>query len=334
MWSTLPPTDALPRRADRGAAQEGEIRLRHLQREPFVRQRIRHLPGRQRPVLRRPRAARRRPYAGLRPALQGRRQAPTRRCSPSASARSRTPPSSTASTTATRASPRSSTLEGRHAHHGRASPQTEYRPLRRQRRAPSAAHGHAICPARDELYRLRHDPVLLALCQPLHAVRQHLRDRGHALDPERHRDDRRASRARPNGSSTAPRARAYTDGENHGTTQGPPLVNDPQPFYGSQFDTTAAAARQPAGNARRELQELQHRLEPDLRDRAADPRGARRDHDRPRKTSTPTSTCPTSSRTSPSSPRAAARRSPGAGTRKATTTSRPTGRATPPTTAT
>ena len=31
-----------------------------------------------------------------------------------------------------------------------------------------------------------------------------------------------------------------------GTTQGPPLVNDPQPFYGSQFDTTTVN-KQPAG---------------------------------------------------------------------------------------
>ncbi|UDL94126.1 hypothetical protein LGH83_16570 [Lichenihabitans sp. PAMC28606] len=40
--------------------------------------------------------------------------------------------------------------------------------------------------------------------------------------------------------------KSYAAGENHGTTQGPPLVNDPQPFYGSQFDTTASG-RQPAG---------------------------------------------------------------------------------------
>ncbi|MHC5722369.1 MAG: hypothetical protein ACYTX0_62755, partial [Nostoc sp.] len=31
-----------------------------------------------------------------------------------------------------------------------------------------------------------------------------------------------------------------------GTTQGVPLVNDPQPFYGSQFDTTTNN-KQPAG---------------------------------------------------------------------------------------
>ena len=33
-----------------------------------------------------------------------------------------------------------------------------------------------------------------------------------------------------------------------GSTQGPPLVNDPQPFYGSQFDTTGTG-RQPAGSS-------------------------------------------------------------------------------------
>jgi phospholipase C len=38
----------------------------------------------------------------------------------------------------------------------------------------------------------------------------------------------------------------YTVGSNTGTTQGPPIVNDPQPFYGSQFDTTTEN-KQPAG---------------------------------------------------------------------------------------
>src|SRR5208337_2353669 len=40
--------------------------------------------------------------------------------------------------------------------------------------------------------------------------------------------------------------RTYTVGGHTGTTQGPPLVKDPEPFYGSQFDTTAVN-RQPAG---------------------------------------------------------------------------------------
>lgn len=36
---------------------------------------------------------------------------------------------------------------------------------------------------------------------------------------------------------------AVTDGKSHsGTTQGPPIVNDPQPFYGSQYDTTPAGS--------------------------------------------------------------------------------------------
>jgi phospholipase C len=43
-----------------------------------------------------------------------------------------------------------------------------------------------------------------------------------------------------------PNGRTYTVGSHTGTTQGPPLVNDPQPFYGSQFDTTKSN-RQPAG---------------------------------------------------------------------------------------
>ena len=44
----------------------------------------------------------------------------------------------------------------------------------------------------------------------------------------------------------AQKSAAYPLGNHSGTTQGPPLVNDPQPFYGSQFDTTTTN-RQPAG---------------------------------------------------------------------------------------
>jgi phospholipase C len=43
-----------------------------------------------------------------------------------------------------------------------------------------------------------------------------------------------------------PNGQNYTVGSHAGTTQGPPLVNDPQPFYGSQFDTTTSS-KQPAG---------------------------------------------------------------------------------------
>jgi phospholipase C len=43
-----------------------------------------------------------------------------------------------------------------------------------------------------------------------------------------------------------PNGQTYTVGSHTGTTQGPPIVNDPQPFYGSQFDTTTEN-KQPAG---------------------------------------------------------------------------------------
>ncbi|HET6414112.1 MAG TPA: alkaline phosphatase family protein [Anaeromyxobacter sp.] len=43
-----------------------------------------------------------------------------------------------------------------------------------------------------------------------------------------------------------PNGQNYTVGSHTGTTQGPPLVNDPQPFYGSQFDTTTVN-KEPAG---------------------------------------------------------------------------------------
>lgn len=44
-----------------------------------------------------------------------------------------------------------------------------------------------------------------------------------------------------------PNGQAYTVGGQTGTTGGVPLVTDAQPFYGSQFDNTPAADRQPAG---------------------------------------------------------------------------------------
>jgi phospholipase C len=43
-----------------------------------------------------------------------------------------------------------------------------------------------------------------------------------------------------------PNGQTYSVNGHTGTTQGPPLVNDPQPFYGSQFDTTTVN-KQPAG---------------------------------------------------------------------------------------
>ena len=55
------------------------------------------------------------------------------------------------------------------------------------------------------------------------------------------------------------------------TTQGPPLVNDPQPWWGSAFDNTALG-REPTLSARG-LGSGQHRLEPHLRLAAADDDG-------------------------------------------------------------
>jgi len=43
-----------------------------------------------------------------------------------------------------------------------------------------------------------------------------------------------------------PDGQSYSVGSHTGTTQGPPLVNDPQPFYGSQYDETTDN-KQPAG---------------------------------------------------------------------------------------
>ena len=48
-----------------------------------------------------------------------------------------------------------------------------------------------------------------------------------------------------------PNGQTYANVNGHtGVTQGPPLVNDPQPFYGSQFDTTTVDKKQPAGSSK------------------------------------------------------------------------------------
>jgi phospholipase C len=47
------------------------------------------------------------------------------------------------------------------------------------------------------------------------------------------------------GVKQGPKGRTFTVGNHFGTTQGPPLINDPQPFHGSQFDITETN-RQPA----------------------------------------------------------------------------------------
>ena len=117
--------------------------------------------------------------------------------------------------------------------------------------AKGESDGHAVRPPRDGAYRLRHDPVLLALRQPLHDLRQYFRHRGHALHPERHRDDRRAVGRDPMGeapgaagelrptTASPVRISGTINGKTYSgsaTTQGPPLVNDPQPWWGSEFD--------------------------------------------------------------------------------------------------
>ena len=69
---------------------------------------------------------------------------------------------------------------------GRIEFATRRRPRRRRRR-----RGQAVRAAGDGAHRLRHDPVLLAIRQPLHDLRQYLRHRRHAVHAERDRDDRR-----------------------------------------------------------------------------------------------------------------------------------------------
>ena len=64
-------------------------------------------------------------------------------------------------------------------------------PLRDVRRREGRKAGNAVRPPRHGACRLRHDPLLLALRQPLHDLRQHLRHRGHAVHSERGRHDRR-----------------------------------------------------------------------------------------------------------------------------------------------
>ena len=155
------------------------------------------LPGRQRPLFRRHRPARRRRTRRASPRPIPTPAAPPTPSRRSASARSRTPPSSTASTTATPVSPASShVVDGTPSMDG--SPQTNTTGSPRMAARPPG-DGHAVRPPGDEPHRLRHHPVLLAIRQPVRTVRQHLRHRRHALDPERHRHDRRPGRRDPVG---------------------------------------------------------------------------------------------------------------------------------------
>ena len=126
--------------------------------------------------------------------------------------------------------------------------------------------------------------------------------------------------------------KGYTAGENRGTTQGPPFVNDPQPFYGSQFDTTAAN-RQPAGS-RDGYKNSNIASNMTFADRAAHHGRAQRgacDQQRLQRRFRPARH---QAGTFPSSRRGAARRCLGDGTKRATPTNPPIGWASRRTTAT
>ena len=271
------------------AAAAGEIRLRHLQREPFVRQRVRHVPGRQRPLLdgQNPRA--RRQHARLHADLHRRAPAIPSRCS-----RSCIGPQQNATFV--------DSVD--HSHTGLAtkidvvngvaqmdsSPRTNITTMPGPGSNGEPSAGHAVRPPRDVAHRLQHHPVLLAIRQPLHHLRQHLRHRGHALDAERDRDDRRPGRRNAVGRSIRAgltdrrrrrrlripaRSTARADQIGTGTSQRPPgrrRSSTTRSRGGARSSTRRSTNRQPTG-AKENWGPTNTAVEPDLRHGAADADG-------------------------------------------------------------
>ena len=69
--------------------------------------------------------------------------------------------------------------------------EVEWRKYARAGRRSARSDGQAVRAPRHGAYRLRHHPVLLALCEPLHHLRQQFRHRRHALHAKRGRRHRR-----------------------------------------------------------------------------------------------------------------------------------------------
>ena len=195
-YATNPATDSplSYARDDRTHQNEDQIRVCDLQREQLVRPRVWHFPGRQRAVLGRPEPPRPRRTRQASSDLY-RRQRRVHEVSRSGWDRSRT---------------RRSCDSTDHSHTGLAAKldvlngvpqmdglrQDEYTATSGYGRNPGTAATQPKArntPTRDGARRLRHHPVLLAVRQPLHHLRQHLRHRRHALVAERDRDDRRQS---------------------------------------------------------------------------------------------------------------------------------------------
>ena len=267
----------------RGAAAKGQIRLRDLQREPLVRPRIRHVSGRRRALFRRQEAAPAGRHARLHPDLSRHehrrdrhRSAVPRRPRAEFDLQGLRP---TIRTTASRPSSTSRTASRRWT----SSPRSSGVATRIPAAPEGERQGNAVRPPRDGAYRLRHDPVLLALCEPVHDLRQHLRHRGYALDAQRGRDDRRpvggnamgeaperdaerrprtASRDRSAARSTARPTRARRPPKDRRSS----TIRSPGGGPSSTRRRPAASRPSPKEN----WDPDQHRLEPHLRLAAAD----------------------------------------------------------------
>ena len=164
--------------------------------------------------------------------------------------------------------------------------EVEWRRYASVRRREGREAGNAVRPPRHGACRLRHDPLLLALRQPLHDLRQHLRHRRHAVDSERGRDDRRTVGRDPVGQAPGKRVqpgrhRIHRRHHRHDQRQvlfrrrddrGPAAGQRPATVVGLRI-RSRDGRRPPADRAGRKLGSDQHRLEPHLRFAPADDDG-------------------------------------------------------------
>ncbi len=267
----------LDERGDRSPATENKICIRDLQREPLFRPRIRYASGRQRDLFRRQDPAPAGQHAGIHPELSRCEHRRDRH----RSAVSRWPRAEFDHQGLDRPFARRPRRQARRTERRPANGQVRGRrvvSVRPFRQRPRRGDRQTVRRPRDGAYRLRYDSIFLALRHSLHDLRQHLRHRGHPLDAQRRRHHRRQSGetqwVKHPSTTPKPTEDGFTgpisgtiNGKTYSgtaTTQGPPLVNDPQPWWGSEFDDTATG-REPTAPKKTGARPISPRTSPSPR---------------------------------------------------------------------